>query len=66
MWLTGGRYPDWIADDVAMMRDCARYYCLPSELEEEDWHILARHRAIEVAEGQYRAAEARSISRGWR
>jgi len=45
------------------MRDCARYHCLPSELEEEDWHILARHRAIEVAEGQYLAAEARSISK---
>jgi len=63
MWKTGGRYPDWIADDVQVMRDCARYHCRPSELGGEDWHVVARHRAIEAAENQYLAAEARSISR---
>jgi hypothetical protein len=70
MWKTGGRYPDWIADDVQIMRDCARYHCLPSQLDGEDWHVIARHRAIEAAEQRYleadrKAREAR-LTRGRR
>ena len=62
MWLTGGHYPDWIAEDVAQLRACERYHCLPSELEEEDWHVLARHRDIKIAENMYlrRDAEAKT------
>jgi len=67
MWRTGGRYPDWIVDDVQVMRDCERYGCLPSQLDGEDWHVIARHRAIAAAEAQYLEAERKSrASRGRR
>ena len=63
-----GRYPAWGTspewDEVLgareTMADCARYHCRPSELEEEDVHELQVHRAIEAAERQYQAMEARS------
>ena len=60
MWMTGGRYPDWIADDVQTMRDCVRYSCRPSELDGEDWHVIVRHRAIEAAEARYKREEAKA------
>ena len=56
----GGRYPDWIVDDVKIMRDCERYGCLPSQLDGEDWHVIARHRAIEAAEARYLRQEQKS------
>jgi hypothetical protein len=59
----GGRYPDWIVDDVQTLRDCERYGCLPSQLDEEDWHVIARHRSIAAAEAKYRRAEAKSKAR---
>lgn len=58
--MSGGKYPDWIVDDVQTMRDCARYSCRPSELDEEDWHLLVRHRCIEVAEKRYLREESKS------
>ena len=45
------------------LRDCERYACLPSQLDEEDWHVIARHRAIKAAENQYLKAEAESRAR---
>ena len=61
--MTSGRYPDWIVDAVQELRDCKRYSCLPSELDDEDWHTVARHRAIESAEAQYLRAESKSKAR---
>jgi len=59
LWLTKGHYPDWIAEDVMTLRDCQRYHCLPSELDDEDWHVISRHRAIEAAENKYLENERR-------
>jgi len=50
-------------DDVQTLRDCERYGCLPSELDEEDWHVIARHRAIVAAEQRYLREEAASRAR---
>ena len=61
--MTGGRYPEWIVDDVQTMRDCERYGCLPSQLDGEDWHVITRHRAIKAAEDKYLRAEAESRAR---
>jgi hypothetical protein len=36
------------------------YGCRPSELDEEDWYTVLRHRAIKSAEMDYRKAEARA------
>jgi hypothetical protein len=36
------------------------YGCRPSELDEEDWHTVTRHRAIRAAEAEYLKAEARA------
>lgn len=58
--MSGGKYPEWIVDDVQILRDCARYSCRPSELDEEDWHLLVRHRCIEAAEQRYLREEAKS------
>lgn len=46
--------------DVRTLRDCERYHCLPSQLDEEDWHELARLRAIAIAEEQYMVQEHKS------
>jgi len=56
-------YPDRIVDDVQTLRDCERYGCLPSQLDEEDWHVIARHRAIAAAEAKYLRAESESRAR---
>ena len=61
--MSGGQYPEWITDDLQELRDCERYHCLPSELDTEDWHVIARHRAIKAAEGQYLRAEADARAR---
>jgi len=63
LWLRGGAFPDWIADDVAILRACERYHCLPSELDEEDWHVIARHADIKAAEARYLEMDARSRGR---
>lgn len=59
MWLRGGEFPDWIADDVFTLRLCEMYHCRPSELAEEDWHTVLRHRAIKAAEAEYLKADAK-------
>jgi len=59
----GGRYPDWIVDDVQTLRDCERYGCLPSQLDGEDWHVIARHRIIAAAEARYLREEAKARER---
>jgi len=48
---------------VQTLRDCERYGCLPSQLDEEDWHVIARHRAIAAAEAKYLRAESESRTR---
>ena len=56
--MSNGRYPPWgtspewddVLRDKERLADCERYSCRPSELAEEDWHELERHRAIEAAE----------------
>ena len=59
----GGRYPDWIVDAVWELRACEMYGCRPSELDEEDWHTIARHMNIRAAEQKYLDAEAKSQAR---
>jgi len=61
LWLAQGQYPDWGTtpewDEVLRAKqtlaDCERYHCRPSELDDEDWHEVMIHRAIESAERQY-------------
>ena len=55
----------WInmLDSIRGLRDCQRYHCRPSELDDEDWHVVARHRAIETAEQQYADAERKTKAR---
>ena len=60
LWLRQGVFPDWIAEDVFTLRLCEMYSCRPSELAEEDWHVVARHRAIKAAELKYLEADARA------
>ena len=36
------------------------YGCRPSELAEEDYHTVLRHRAIKAAEAQYLKADAKA------
>ena len=50
-------------DGIQEYHDCQRYKCLPSELEDEDWHVISRHRAIESAERRYSDAESKSKAR---
>ena len=72
-WRSGGKYPPWgtspewdeVLLDKQTMADCARYHCLPSQLDEEDYHVLQRHRAIEAAERAYLDADRKArASRG--
>ena len=71
LWRTGGKYPAWgttpewdaVLIDKQIMDDCARYHCLPSQLDGEDYHELQRHRAIEAAERQYLDADRKSRER---
>jgi hypothetical protein len=60
LWLSGGKYPDWIADDVFTLRCCEMYGCVPSALDNEDWHVVQRHRVILQAEQKYREADAKA------
>jgi hypothetical protein len=71
LWRNGGKYPAWgtspewddVLRDLAVMADCERYHCLPSQLDGEDYHELQRHRAIEAAEARYRAENQKSQAR---
>lgn len=58
MWLRNGVFPDWIADDVFTLRLCEMYACRPSELAEEDYRIVMRHRVIKAAEAEFLRRDA--------
>ncbi len=60
LWLRGGQFPDWIADDVREMRMCELYHCLPSQLGGEETYKLARHQMIRGAEGDYHQQVAKT------
>jgi hypothetical protein len=70
LWLRGGRFPDWIADDIDDLRVCELYHCTPEEADEIDYHRARVHRAIKSAESIYLKRDAeenarfRSLNRG--
>ena len=49
-------------DSIQELRDCERYHCRPSELEDENWHTVSRHRSIEAAEKRWQKAEREAPS----
>lgn len=49
--------PDYIAEDYAEMYLCKMYHCRPSELDEEDYHKLQRHLAIQSGIDSYQQSE---------
>jgi hypothetical protein len=65
--LNKGTYPAWgtseewdtVLEARQTLADCARYHCTPSQLEDEDYHLLVLHRAIESAEREYLAQDRR-------
>jgi len=68
LWRDGGQYPAWGASpewdevlrDKRTLDDCEAYHCLPSQLDGEDYHRLARLRAIRTAERRYLDADRRA------
>ena len=71
LWRSGGSYPAWgtspewdeVLEDKQLLEDCERFHCLPSQLEEEDYHLLQRLRMIVDAEAQYQSQDRKARAR---
>lgn len=74
LWRNDGKYPDLerITDSeeraawgnlmayVQIAHDCERYHCLPSQLADEDYHLMQILRSIHTAEQRYDSADRKA------
>ena len=46
-----------------LLDDCVRFHCLPSEMDDEDYHVMELLRSIAAAEKRYQDQDRKSRRR---